>query len=158
MKKIISLATLPLLLLTSCGATGQRIEEDLTTVNIIDDKYRNYYEIFVGSFYDSNRDGMGDLDGVTMKLDYIKETGYNGIWLMPIFTSPTYHKYNATNYYEIDPKYGTMEDLQELIDACHSKGIKLIIDLVLNHCSKQSSLFQDFKSAFIKSVWGEVSC
>ena len=155
MKKIIFLATLPLLLLTSCGATGQRIEEDLTTVNIIDDKYRNYYEIFVGSFYDSNRDGMGDLDGVTMKLDYIKETGYNGIWLMPIFTSPTYHKYNATNYYEIDPKYGTMEDLQELIDACHSKGIKLIIDLVLNHCSKQSSLFQDFKSAFIKSVWGE---
>lgn len=153
MKKYIPLL-LPILLLSSCGRAAT-IEEDLVTVDIRDDKYRNYYEIFVGSFYDSDGDGMGDLDGVTQKLDYIKDTGYNGIWLMPIFTSPTYHKYNCKNYYEIDPKYGTMEDLQELIDACHSKGIKLIIDLVLNHCSKENLLFQDFKSAFIKSVSGD---
>ena len=154
-KKILFL--LPLIALSSCGGPKypKAIPEDLKTLDIREDDYRNYYEIFVGSFYDSDDDGMGDLDGVRLKLDYIKDTGYNGIWLMPIFTSPTYHKYNCSSYYEIDPRYGTMEDLQELIDACHEKDIKLIIDLVLNHCSKTNPLFIRFKNAFTKYIKGD---
>lgn len=149
-KKILFL--LPILALTSCGGSKypMDIPEDLTTLDVREDDYRNYYEIFVGSYYDSNGDGMGDLDGVTLKLDYIKDTGYNGIWLMPIFTSPSYHKYNCSNYYEIDPKYGTMEDLEELIEACHERDIKLIIDLVLNHCSKSNEVFIKFKESLRK--------
>ena len=155
MKKL-PLLILPTLLLAGCGNKYPvNIEEDLTTTDIRDDDYRNYYEIFVGSYYDSNDDGMGDLDGVTMKLDYIKDTGFNGIWLMPIFTSPSYHKYNCSNYYEIDPKYGTMEDLEELIEACHQKDIKLIIDLVLNHCSTTNPIFIKFKESYKKYISGE---
>ena len=71
-------------------------------LNIIDDNYRNYYEIFVGSFYDSDGDGMGDLKGVEEKLDYISDLGCNGIWLMPIMPSPTYHKYDTTDYEAVD--------------------------------------------------------
>ena len=71
--------------------------DDNVELNIIDDKYRNWYEIFVHSFYDTNNDGIGDLNGVTAKLDYVKEMGFNGIWLMPIHPSPTYHKYDVTD-------------------------------------------------------------
>ena len=76
-------------------------------LNIFDDNYRNYYEIFVGSFYDSDGDGMGDLKGVEEKLDYISDLGCNGIWLMPIMPSPTYHKYDTTDYEAVDEAYGT---------------------------------------------------
>ena len=88
--------------LTSCNLFKGE-EEEKVELNIIDDKYRNWYEIFVHSFYDTNNDGIGDLNGVTAKLDYIKEMGFNGIWLMPIHPSPTYHKYDVTDYYAIDP-------------------------------------------------------
>lgn len=115
-KKILLLISTMILALTiiSCSDSpyGKEIEEDLTTTNIIDDNYRNYYEIYVRSFYDSNGDGIGDLNGVTAKLDYIKDLGFNGIWLMPINTSSSYHKYNVKDYYEIDPSYGTMDDLK----------------------------------------------
>ena len=73
------------------------VEDDGPVLNIIDDSYRNWYEIFVYSFFDTNNDGIGDLNGVTAKLDYIKEMGYNGIWLMPIHPSPTYHKYDVND-------------------------------------------------------------
>lgn len=110
-------------------------------LNIVDDNYRNYYEIFVGSFYDSDGDGCGDLKGVISKLDYVVDMGFNGIWLMPINESPTYHKYDVMDYYTIDPDYGTMEDLQALIDACHDKEIRLIIDFVFNHTSSKNKWF-----------------
>lgn len=109
--------------------------------NVIDDKYRTYYEIFVYSFYDSNADGIGDLNGVTEKLDYIQQLGFNGIWLMPIMPSPTYHKYDTTDYMDIDPEYGTLEDFQNLLAACHQRGIRLIIDLAMNHSSSQHPWF-----------------
>jgi glycosidase len=96
---------------------------------------RNYYEIFVGSFYDSDGDGIGDLQGVIAKLDYLAELGIDGIWLMPISPSPSYHKYDVTDYYGIDPAYGTMEDFEELIAACGRLGIGVVIDLVINHSS-----------------------
>ncbi len=111
-------------------------------LNIIDDKYRNFYEIFVYSFYDSNNDGIGDLNGVTAKLDYIKEMGFNGIWFMPIHPSPTYHKYDVTDYYDIDPVYGTLDDFKNLLDEAHARGIDIIIDLVVNHSSSDHQWFK----------------
>ncbi len=112
-------------------------------LNIIDDNYRNYYEIFVYSFYDSDGDGIGDLKGVTQKLDYIADMGFNGIWLMPIMPSPTYHKYDVTDYYNIDEAYGTLDDFKELVDECHARGIRLIIDFVINHSSSQHMWFKE---------------
>lgn len=120
-------------------------------LNIIDDNYRNYYEIFVYSYYDSNGDGIGDFNGITSKLDYISDMGFNGIWLMPIMPSPTYHKYDATDYYSVDPTYGTLEDFQNLVNECHSRGIKLIIDLVLNHSSTKHPWFTE-AVAYLKEL------
>ena len=115
-------------------------EQDL---NIIDDNYRNYYEIFVYSFYDSDGDGIGDLNGVTEKLDYVQEMGFNGIWLMPIMPSTTYHKYDVTDYYAIDEEYGTMEDFERLVEECHKRDIRLIIDFVMNHSSSKHPWFTE---------------
>ena len=94
-----------------------------------------WYEIFVRSWADSNGDGIGDLNGITAHLDYLKSLGVSGIWLMPINPSPSYHGYDITDYYGINPQYGTMADFQRLLDAAHQRGIKVIIDLVINHTS-----------------------
>ncbi|MCD7716759.1 MAG: alpha amylase [Lachnospiraceae bacterium] len=107
-----------------------------------DDNYRNYYEIFVYSFYDSDGDGIGDLNGVREKLDYIEEMGFDGIWLMPVMPSTTYHKYDVTDYYGIDEEYGTLEDFQALIEECHERGIRVVIDFVINHTSSQHEWFR----------------
>jgi glycosidase len=112
-------------------------------LNIIDDNYRNYYEIFVYSFYDSDGDGIGDLNGVTEKLDYIEDMGFNGIWLMPIMQSTTYHKYDVVDYYSIDSEYGTIDDFKNLVDECHKRGINVIIDFVINHSSSQNQWFTE---------------
>lgn len=112
-------------------------------LNIIDDNYRNYYEIFVYSFYDSDGDGIGDLNGVTEKLDYIEDMGFNGIWLMPIMPSPTYHKYDVTDYYSVDSKYGTVDDFKNLVEECHNRGIRVVIDFVINHSSSKHPWFTE---------------
>lgn len=119
-------------------------------LHIIDDNYRTCYEVFVYSFYDSDGDGIGDLNGLTKKLDYINDgddttdtdLGCNEIWLMPIMPSTTYHKYDVTDYYNIDPEYGTLEDFKVLIEECHSRGINVIIDFVMNHTSSQHEWFK----------------
>ena len=116
--------------------------EQIAELNIIDDKYRNYYEVFVDSFYDSDGDGIGDLKGVDEKLGYIKDLGCNGIWLMPIMPSPTYHKYDVTDYMAIDPEYGTMEDFEKLIKDAHENDINVIIDFVMNHSSSKHEWFE----------------
>ncbi len=111
---------------------------------------RVFYEIFVRSFFDSDSDGIGDLRGVIEKLDYLNDgdpnttgdLGITGIWLMPITVSPTYHGYGVSDYTEIDPDYGTMEDMRALIAAAHERGIAVIIDLVINHTSNQHPWFQ----------------
>lgn len=121
----------------------EEITEEKVELNIIDDNYRNWYEIFVYSFFDTDNDGIGDLNGVTAKLDYIKEMGFNGIWLMPIHPSPTYHKYDVTDYYAIHPDYGTLEDFEKLIDEAHKRDIKVIIDLVVNHTSDGHPWFRE---------------
>lgn len=118
-------------------------------LNKIDDNYRNYYEIFVYSFYDSDGDGIGDLQGVIQKLDYLNDgddttdtdLGVNGIWLMPIMASTTYHKYDVVDYYTVDEQYGTLDDFKELSLECEKRGINLIIDLVFNHTSAKHPWF-----------------
>lgn len=128
-------------------ASGQ--EKELPSLNILNDKYRTTYEIFVYSFYDSDGDGIGDLNGVTRMLDYINDgddstdtdLGCNEIWLMPISPSTTYHKYDVTDYKNIDPEYGTLADFDNLVSECHKRGINVIIDTVFNHSSSQHPWF-----------------
>lgn len=101
----------------------------------------NWYEIFVRSFQDSNGDGIGDLPGVIDRLDYLEDMGYNGIWLMPVMPSPSYHKYDVTDYLSIDPEYGSLSDMERLVTDVHARGMKIIIDLPLNHSSLQHPWF-----------------
>ena len=108
-----------------------------------DDNYRTFYEIFVYSFCDSDGDGIGDLQGVISKLDYLQELGITGIWFMPIHPSTSYHKYNVSDYYAIDPQYGTMEDFEQLIAECEKRDIHVIIDLVVNHTGSEHVWFKE---------------
>lgn len=132
------------------GMIGNGCAKEQEKLNVIDDKYRNFYEIFVYSFCDSDGDGIGDLQGVISKLDYLNDgddstdtdLGINGIWLMPISQSTTYHKYDVVDYKSIDREYGTLEDFKQLIEECHRRGIDVIIDMVLNHSSSQNEWFK----------------
>jgi glycosidase len=110
-------------------------------VQLIDDKYENYYEIFPYSYCDSDGDGIGDLNGITGKLDYLSDLGITAIWLTPICTSPTYHKYDVSDYYSVDPQFGSMEDFENLISECNARGIRVIMDLVVNHSSSEHKWF-----------------
>ncbi|MCD7970221.1 MAG: alpha-amylase [Alistipes sp.] len=102
-----------------------------------------FYEIFVRSFADTDGDGIGDLNGVTEKLDYLNELGVSGIWLMPINPSPSYHGYDVEDYTSINPDYGTMEDFDRMLAKAKSLGIKVILDFVINHTSKTHPWFED---------------
>ena len=123
----------------------------------VKDQHRVFYEIFVGSFSDSDGDGIGDLRGIINRMDYLndgdpqsgKSLGVEGIWLTPIFLSPSYHKYDVTDYYTIDPQFGTMDDLRELISLCHQRDVKLILDLPLNHTSNRCVWYQRFSNAHL---------
>lgn len=132
--------------LTACGSTAAL---DLLEENLVDDNYDNYYEIFVYSYCDSDGDGYGDINGVTEKLSYIRDLGYTGIWLMPICPSPSYHKYDVTDYYDVDELYGTMEDFENMISSAHELGIKVILDLVVNHTSSSHAWFKASANAHI---------
>lgn len=110
---------------------------------------RVFYEIFVRSFKDSDGDGIGDFVGLTDSLDYLNDgdpettddLGITGIWLMPIFPSPSYHGYDVTDYRSVNPDYGTMEDFAAFLDSAHDRGIAVIIDLVINHSSRDHPWF-----------------
>ena len=116
---------------------------------------RVFYEIFVGSFSDSDGDGTGDLRGVMNRLDYLNDgdpasgrsLGVGGIWLTPIFSSPSYHKYDVTDYYAIDPAFGDEETLAALFEACHARDIKVILDLPINHTGRLNKWFSAFVQA-----------
>ena len=101
------------------------------------------YQVYPKSFYDTNGDGFGDLKGVTAKLDYIKRLGADYIWMTPFFVSPQKDNgYDVEDYYRIDPRYGTMEDLEELAEEAEKRGIKLMLDMVFNHTSDRHEWFQ----------------
>jgi alpha-amylase len=104
---------------------------------------RIFYEIFIQAFYDSNGDGIGDLNGVTAKLDYLQDLGVNGIWLLPVHPSPSYHKYDVIDYYGIHPDYGTMEDMKTLLAEAHKRDILVLIDMVINHSSSDHFFFSE---------------
>ena len=100
------------------------------------------YEVFVRSFYDSNGDGIGDLRGLTQKLDYIAGLGADCVWLMPVAESPSYHGYDVTDYYKVEPDYGTNDDFKAFVTAAHQHKIRVLVDLVLNHTSSEHPWFQ----------------
>ena len=114
-----------------------------------------FYEIFVGSFSDSDGDGIGDLRGIISRMDYLNDgdpqsglsLGVEGLWLTPIFSSPTYHKYDVTDFYSVDPSFGTLDDLRELVALCHERNVKLILDLPINHTGNQNRWFKNFLNA-----------
>ena len=141
-----------LIIFTGCE---YRVLDKEFNSNINTDNYRTFYEVFVGGFSDSNNDGMGDLRGLINRLDYLNDgrpnsgrsLGIDGIWLMPIMPSPSYHKYDISDYFNIDSQYGTMADFDELVAECSKRGIKLIIDLVLNHTSTHHPWFINARNA-----------
>jgi glycosidase len=146
------LVTAAAVLLGGCGSSSREAIAD-------PGNYRTYYEVFVYSFCDSNGDGIGDLQGLISKLDYINDgddetdtdLGCTGIWLMPVNPSPTYHKYDVEDYYDIDEQYGTLDDFKELLAECDRRGIKVIMDLVLNHTSSANPWFQEAYS-YLQSI------
>ena len=100
-----------------------------------------YYSLFVRSFADSDGDGIGDFNGITQQLDYLSELGIKGLWLLPIYPSPSYHGYDVDDYYDVNPQYGTMQDFENLIAACKSHGIAVMLDITFNHSSSTNKWF-----------------
>jgi len=108
------------------------------------------YEVFVRSFQDSNGDGIGDINGLIAKLDYIndgnpagqRDLGARCIWLMPVAESPSYHGYDVSDYYKVEPDYGTNDDFKRLVAEAHRRGIAVLVDMVLNHASSEHPLFK----------------
>jgi alpha-amylase len=156
--KSVPLLMLALLLFTACKKEATRITPppvvpaNIDTTTTIQTKWWNdavFYEVFVRSFYDANGDGNGDLKGLIEKLDYLNDgdpltntdLGITALWLMPVMQSPSYHGYDVTDYRTIESDYGTNDDFKALIAAAHARGIKVIIDYVMNHTSEQHPWF-----------------
>ena len=106
------------------------------------------YQIYPRSFYDANGDGIGDLRGIIEKLDYIRDLGANVIWLCPVYKSPMDDNgYDIADYYHIDEAFGTDEDMDELIRKAHEHGIKIVLDLVVNHTSDEHAWFVESRKS-----------
>ncbi|MGL5530864.1 MAG: alpha-amylase family glycosyl hydrolase, partial [Culicoidibacterales bacterium] len=101
------------------------------------------YQVYPRSFFDTNQDGVGDLAGIIEKLPYLADLGIDVIWLSPVYQSPNVDNgYDISDYYDISPEFGTMETMKALIQAADAQGIKIIMDLVVNHTSDQHAWFQ----------------
>ncbi|MGO1098923.1 alpha-amylase family glycosyl hydrolase [Priestia megaterium] len=147
-KKWTALAlTLPLAASLSTGVHAETVHKGKAPTA---DKNGVFYEVYVNSFYDANKDGHGDLKGLTQKLDYLNDGNshtkndlqVNGIWMMPVNPSPSYHKYDVTDYYNIDPQYGNLQDFRKLMKEADKRDVKVIMDLVVNHTSSEHPWFQ----------------
>ena len=133
---------LVLILTISLLAAGCGEKDD--NMNRLSDELRwwqkdNAYEIYVKSFKDSDGDGTGDLNGITSELDHLKELGVGAVWLTPCYVSPQADNgYDIADYYNIDPAYGTMEDMERLIAEAKKRDIRIVMDLVFNHTSNEN--------------------
>lgn len=136
-KIIISLSFWMIFILGACQAPSQDPVLEYS-------EYRNYYQILVRSFADSNGDGIGDFTGIKENLDYFVDLGVNGLWLLPIHPSSSYHGYDVEDYYDVHPDYGTMEEFEALVAAAAEKDIVIMIDFVINHSSDNHPWFQAF--------------
>ena len=106
------------------------------------------YQIYPRSFADSNGDGLGDVPGITSKLDYLADLGVDALWLSPIYPSPDKDfSYDVSNYVDIDPRFGSLADFDLLLSEAHQRGIRIVLDLVLNHTSDQHPWFIESRSS-----------
>ncbi len=147
-----------LLLFVSCAGTTAYADRHRAVRPVPNQEWARgavFYEIFVRSFADSNGDGIGDFNGLISKLDYLNDgnpatttdLGIDAVWLMPIFQSPSYHGYDTTDYEMIARDYGTNADFQRFLAEAHKRGIRVIIDFVMNHTSSQHPWFIDSASS-----------
>ena len=162
MKRLLCAVMALAMMLGTALAEGAAPEAAVTGVSFAEgwdvrDQNIVFYEIFVGSFSDSDGDGVGDLRGIINRMDYLNDgdpqsglsLGVEGLWLTPIFRSPSYHKYDVTDYYAVDPQFGTEADLRELIALCHERGVRLILDLPINHTGNQNRWYKNFTNAHL---------
>ena len=106
------------------------------------------YQIYPRSFYDSNQDGMGDIQGIIQKLDYVKDLGFESIWCSPFFASPQADfGYDISNYTDVAPEYGTMRDALQLIEETYRRALRIVFDMVMNHTSGEHSWFKESRSS-----------
>ena len=111
-------------------------------------KHGTIYQIWPASYKDSNGDGVGDIPGILSKLDYIKSLGVDIIWLSPMYDSPQDDMgYDISDYNKVYPPYGTVEDVEKLINGAHERGMKLLLDLVINHTSSEHEWFKESRSS-----------
>ena len=149
------------MIMASCSPPKQEAEmSDRTEKLPVRWPHAVTYEIFIQSFYDGNGDGIGDFNGMISKLDYLEDLGVEAVWLMPINPSPSYHKYDVTNYVDVHPDYGTMEEFKAFVSQAHERNIKVIMDMVINHCSSEHPWFiaaQDPESKYRDYfVWADM--
>lgn len=150
---IASVAFIGITSLTGCNA--DRIPEKELPIIECDDNYRTMYQIMPYSFADSNGDGVGDLQGIIDKLDYIYDLGFNGIWLTPVQQSESYHKYDIDDYLSIDSQFGTIVDYKNLVKTCHEKGMTILLDLVFNHTSDDHVWFKKSTAAAARNKYDD---
>lgn len=137
MRKLISIL-LSVILITSLSSCQ---EKETTTPSIFErSKGNTAYQILIYAFDSSDGDGLGDFKGVTQRLEYLKDLGITLIWLSPLHKAGSYHGYDVIDYYSVNPDYGTLDDFKELIEEAHKQGISVILDMVLNHTSFNSSV------------------
>ena len=107
-----------------------------------------FYQIYPRSFKDSNGDGIGDIQGIISKIDYISSLGIDAIWFSPLYASPNAdYGYDISDYTAINPEYGTMEDFEQMVSLLHERGIKVIMDLVINHTSDKHKWFESARQS-----------
>ena len=169
---IVPLMILPFI--SACGGNNEPTPEPTPGEEIVDglvvDKRTNYefdesstnengsmsYEIFVRSFYDSDKNGIGDLNGVKAKLPYLADLGIKTIWLMPIHKSPTYHGYDVTDYYSVHSELGTLDDFDNLVAEANKYHIDVMMDMVFNHSSTLCSYFKESYDDKMQEIKGNV--
>ena len=106
------------------------------------------YQIYPASFKDSNNDGLGDIQGIISKLDYLQALGVNTMWVCPMYASPQIDMgYDISDYKDVYPPYGTVADMEDLLHQAHSRGMKVLLDLVINHTSDQHAWFKESRSS-----------